>query len=75
MRIAVECYSGHKADERPQRFLLGEHWIAVEEIADRWYDPGASLFKVRGDDGNLYILRHDEHGRGWTLVSYRRREL
>ena len=75
MKIAVECYAGHKGGERPLRFRLGERWIAVQEIADRWYDPEASLFRVRGEDDAIYILRHDQRLDEWTLVSYRRQEL
>lgn len=72
MKIAVECHSGYKGDERPLRFRIGEKWILVEEVTDRWYDPGAAYFKVRGDDGDDYILRHDERRDEWTLASYRR---
>jgi len=72
MKIEVESYSDHKADERPTRFRMGERWIAVEEVVDRWYDPDAAYFKVRGNDGAFYILRHDEREDAWTLASYRR---
>ncbi|MGD0773555.1 MAG: hypothetical protein ABSC05_12105 [Candidatus Solibacter sp.] len=71
MKIEVESYSGHKADERPARFRLGERWIAVEQVVDRWRDPEATYFKVRGN-GDVYILRHDEREDAWMLASYRR---
>jgi hypothetical protein len=70
--IQVEAYSGHKADERPLRFLLGDRWLVVEDVEDRWYDPEAIYFRVRADDGAIYILRHDERADEWTLASYRR---
>ena len=47
MTVEVESYSGFKADERPLRFRLGERWLAVEEVVDRWYDPDAVYFRVR----------------------------
>jgi hypothetical protein len=72
VKIEVETYSGAKADERPVRFQLGARTIAVEEVVDRWYEPEATYFKVRGDDGDTYILRHDERAEEWTLASYRR---
>jgi hypothetical protein len=72
MVVRVEAYSGFKADERPLRFQMGERWLAVEEILDRWYDPDATYFRVRADDGSLYILRHRETGDVWTLEAYRR---
>lgn len=71
MTLKVECYSGHKADERPARFQLGDRWLAVEDVLDRWYDPHAIYFRVRADDSGVYILKHDEREDTWTLVSFR----
>jgi hypothetical protein len=71
MRVAVDCYAGYKADERPQRFTLRGRLFEVLEILDRWYDPEAIFFRVRADDGNIYILRHDERVGDWTLESFR----
>jgi hypothetical protein len=72
MRVHVEAYSGHKADERPLRFRIGERWLAVEEVVDRWYDPDAIYFRVRAEDGAMYILRHVEGSDIWTLEAFRR---
>jgi hypothetical protein len=57
--IRVECYAGHRGEESPRRFFLGERAIEVVDIVDRWLDPAHRYFKVRGDDGGVYILRHD----------------
>ena len=57
MKLTVECCSGRKADERPVRFWLGERQYQVEAVLDQWYDPESVFYKVRADDGNLYILR------------------
>jgi hypothetical protein len=72
MKLEVEAYSGHKADERPIRFRLGERWLAVVDVTDRWYDPDAIYFRVLAEDGDLYILRHDERADEWTLEAYRK---
>jgi hypothetical protein len=72
VQVRVETYSGYKADERPLRFQLGERWIEVEEVIDRWYDPDAVYFKVRAGDGNVYILRRSQASELWTLSAYRR---
>jgi hypothetical protein len=72
MKIEVEAYSGHKADERPLRFRLGERWLGVVEVVDRWYDPDAIYFRVRAEDGDLYILRHIELTDVWTLEAFRK---
>ncbi len=72
MTIQVECYSGYKADERPVRFRLGERWMEVEDVQDRWYDPDATFFRVKAGDGATYVLRHAEIADLWTLEAYRR---
>jgi len=71
MNVRVEAYSGYKADERPLRFLLGDHWRLVVEVTDRWYGPDARYFRVKAEDGNLYILRLDEATGEWSLAGYR----
>ena len=65
MRLSVECYSGRKADERPVRFWLGGRQYQVETVLDQWYDPESIFYKVRADDGNLYILRATDIDAGW----------
>ncbi len=68
--IRVECYAGYRAEEEPRRFFIGDRGVCVREIVDRWLDPEHRYFKVRGDDGGLYILRHDEPGDRWEMVFY-----
>jgi hypothetical protein len=74
MRLTVECYSGWKANERPVRFWLGERQYQVEAVLDQWYDPESISYKVRADDGNLYILRQQTATPDgeWELASFRR---
>lgn len=69
--IWVQCYSGYRADERPVRFTLRGREFQVDEVDDRWYSPAASYFRVRADDGNFYVLRHDEVQDSWTLDAFR----
>ena len=73
MKLEVDCYSGRKADERPVRFRLAEHEYLVEEILDQWYGPHDAFYKVRADDGNLYILRPETSTPDgpWYSVSFR----
>ena len=71
VQLRVECYSGSKADERPVRFHLGERLHIVEEILDQWHGPNDTFFKVRADDGNLYILRYSASLAQWSLESFR----
>ncbi len=70
-KVRVECYAGYRGQQRPVRFALGEHVHAVTEVEDQWYSPDAIYFRVQADDGNIYVLRHDETEDVWTLEGFR----
>ena len=70
MSIRVECYAGYRGDEEPRAFWLGERRVAVTAVVDRWYSPSQCWFKVHADDGDIYILRHDEPVDRWELAAY-----
>lgn len=72
MKIRVECYAGHRADESPVRFFLGERKIEALQIIDRWMGLDHRYFKVKGDDGAVYILRHDVPEDTWDLTLFDR---
>ena len=74
MQLRVQCYSGRKEEERPVRFQLGERDYMIEEIVDQWYGPDDTFFKLRADDGNLYILcRRTSPGEAeWSLEAFRK---
>lgn len=73
MKLEVECYSGHKGDERPVQFRIDDHEYRVEEVLDHWYSPEDTWFKLRAHDGNLYILkRRMGPESNWDLVSFRK---
>jgi hypothetical protein len=69
--LQVQCYAGRNTDERPVRFQLKDRDFIVEEVLDQWYGPDDLFFKVRADDGNLYILRHNLPRDSWSLESFR----
>jgi hypothetical protein len=73
-RIAVDCYAGYRGEETPRRFRLGGRWIEVRDVVDRWLDPDHRYFKLIGDDGDLYILRHDIETDAWELTLFRHGE-
>src|SRR5712692_5305346 len=70
IQIRVECHAGYRADEHPLRFELRGRIFEVTEVEDRWYSPGAIYFRVVAEDGNFYILRHDEGMDVWTLDAF-----
>jgi hypothetical protein len=71
MKIQVECYSGHKADERPVKFSLGDTVLFVDSIEDQWYGPDGAYFRLVADDGNTYVIGRNEKTGEWTLTSFR----
>ena len=66
----VESYCGYRAEESPRRFFIGKRAVDVTEIIDRWLDPRNRYFKVRGDDGGIYILRHDVSSDRWEMILF-----
>ncbi len=73
MKLEVVCYAGMKGDERLVRLRLDGREYLVDEILDQWYGPEKAFYKVRADDGNLYILsRETSMPDGlWDLESFR----
>ena len=69
MKIRVECYAGHRGEQEPRALMLGERRLEVRELLDRWLDPAHRYFKVRVDDGQVFILRHDEGTGEWELAA------
>jgi hypothetical protein len=72
MDLEVDCYSGRKADERPVRFRLDKREYTLEEVLDQWYGPDDTFYKVRAQDGNVYVLRHQTSDGSWHLAAFRR---
>ena len=54
----------------PRRFRLDGREVEVVDNIDQWHGPDYRYFKVRGDDGNLYILRLDEFRAEWELIMF-----
>ena len=67
----VECYAGHRGEETPRRFRIGERQIEIAEVEDRWLAPDHRYFKVKALDGDLYILRHDVVASVWEVAMFR----
>lgn len=70
--VRVECYAGYRGEETPRRFSIGDRDVQVTEVLDRWLSPDHRYFKLKGDDGDLYILRHDTAAGRWELTLFRR---
>ena len=68
MGLRVECYAGYRGEETPRAFYVGDRRVEVAEVVDRRMAPDHRAFKVRGDDGGLYLLRYDSKQDRWELT-------
>jgi len=67
----VGCHAGYRGEEEPRWIRIGGERVEIEEILERWAEPGARFFRVRAADGNAYRLRHDDDG--WEVRAARNR--
>jgi hypothetical protein len=69
-QITVRCRAHHMGEEEPESFDLGGARRRVKAVLDAWLAPDHRYFKVKADDGGVYILRHDVSGGYWELIYY-----
>lgn len=72
MALRVECYAGHRGEETPRALIIDERRVDVVEILDRWLAPDHRYFKLKGSDGDVYILRYDSASAAWELTLFQR---
>lgn len=65
--VRVGCHAGYRGDETPRRFHLGGRTIEIAEVVSRWKEPGALFFRIRSDEGRIYVLRKDEQAGRWDV--------
>jgi hypothetical protein len=70
MKIRVSCYEGYTSDETPRSFCLGDRWLEVVEILDRWRGEDHEYFRLVASDGNRYILRRDRVRDEWEITLF-----
>lgn len=64
LRLAPDIGAG----ESPPGLVLDPRRVVVAEELDCWLDPQHRSLKVRSDDGDIAILRHDVPSDGWKLT-------
>jgi hypothetical protein len=69
-QIGVDCYAGYRGEETPRLLRIGEREVMVTEVLDRWLAPDHRYFKLHGDDGATYIVRHDPCSDIWELTLF-----
>ena len=72
LEIVVECYAGYTGEQTPRALVVGDRRIAVDTLLDQWLAPDHRYFKVKGDDGDTYIVRYDVTSDAWELTMFQR---
>jgi len=70
MEVKVETYLDEDGVEKLRRVRFDSREIEVTENIDQWYGVDYRYFKIKADDGNLYIIRHNEIRANWELTMY-----
>ena len=66
----VEYRLGPPGWHVPVRFGWQDAMRDVVEVIDRWSGTGHCYTRLRGSDGNQYILRHNELDDRWEIVYF-----
>jgi len=70
--VTVQCYAGHRGEETPREITIAGRQVIVAEVLDRWLAPDHRYFKLKGDDGDEYIVRQDVASQLWELTMFRK---
>src|SRR5919106_37029 len=57
IHLRVECYAGHRGEQTPRMLQIDERQVYVQEVLDAWLAPDHRYFKLKGEDGDTYIIR------------------
>lgn len=70
MQVQVKVHEQREGQRVPCGLTLDGREILVADVLDQWPGTDHRYFKVRGDDGNVYILRLDEKRAHWELILF-----
>jgi len=73
-KVAVECYSGHRVNERPVAFIFEDRRWEIVDVIDRWFEggvqpgrPALDYFKVKTLEGRVFLLRYNSLFDAWAV--------
>jgi hypothetical protein len=69
-QLSVECRQTEEGEMFPEKFGWPKAMRQVLDVLDWWPGEDHSYFRLKGDDGNIYIVRHYELEDTWDLVFY-----
>jgi len=68
--IVVDCQPDPGGEPIPHALHFGLARVAVKVLVARWHGRDHRYFKLLGEDGAVYIVRHDLHAGLWELAFY-----
>ena len=73
-KVTVECYSGHRANERTVAFIFEDRRWEIVDVIDRWLEGGVQpgrpvldYFKVKTSEGRVFLLRYNSLFDAWAV--------
>jgi hypothetical protein len=69
MDTEVKCYSGYLYAQEPRSFVWQGKELRIESVERAWQEPGQRLFKVVGEDGNVFELCYNETADRWSAIA------
>ena len=69
--FVVECERHPSRGDLPGRFGWPGRMRRVVEVLDAWEGHDHRYFRLRAEDGAIYILRHDRGSDRWQIHFFR----
>ena len=66
--LEVKCNKNVKGEEIPCELFIDGQQINVLRVVDQWLAYDHRYFKIYGDDGALYMLRHEVATDSWEII-------
>jgi len=73
-KVEVECYSGHRVNERPVAFMFENRRWEIVDVTDRWLEggvqpgrPALDYFRVKTSEGRVFLLRYNSLFDAWAV--------
>jgi hypothetical protein len=72
--VEVEFVNDMERKNEPHRLIFANRTVQILEIIDRWLSPDQYHYKVKAEDGCVYMLCHDLNTQLWEVTMFERRD-
>lgn len=67
-RVSVECYAGSTYPTEPTAFTFRGIRRNVTRVERQWRTPDALWFRVRTEQGEIFLLAYHEDEYAWIVL-------